>query len=104
MLQQKDNIDDGIGAPEWRLTLCLLLSWILIWGSLIKGVSSSGKVAYFTALFPYVVLTIMLIRGATLPGAWTGIKFFINPVWGDMLKAEVSCDVFRFLKYLLFTE
>ncbi len=41
---QKANIDDGIGYPEWRLTLCLLLSWIIIFLTLVKGVQSSGKV------------------------------------------------------------
>ena len=31
--------------------------------------SSSGKVAYFTAVFPYVVMLALLVRGLTLPGA-----------------------------------
>jgi hypothetical protein len=40
----KPDIDDGLGNPEWRLTLCLLFSWILVFLSLVKGVKSSGKV------------------------------------------------------------
>lgn len=87
---QKENIDDGIGLPEWRLSLCLLLSWIIIFLTLVKGVKSSGKVAYFTAIFPYVVLFILLIRGVTLPGAWTGILFFITPQWSKIYDPNVS--------------
>jgi solute carrier family 6 amino acid transporter-like protein 5/7/9/14 len=80
---QKDDISDGLGNLDWRLSLCLLFSWMCIFFSLWKGVKSSGKVAYFTAIFPYVVLLILLIRGVTLKGAWKGIKFFIEPQWGQ---------------------
>jgi SNF family Na+-dependent transporter len=70
---QKDDISD--------LSLCLLFSCICVFLLLWKGVKSSGKVAYFTAIFPYVVLLILLVRGVTLEGAWTGIKYFIEPQW-----------------------
>ena len=50
---------------------------------------SAGKAAYFTALFPYVVLIILLIRGVTLEGAWTGIQMFIEPQWGALLDLNV---------------
>jgi len=77
-------LNDGVGIPDWRLSLCLLLSWILIFATLVKGVASSGKVAYFTALFPYAVLITLLIRGVTLPGAEEGILYFVTPDWNKI--------------------
>ena len=51
------------------------------------GVQSSGKVAYFTALFPYLVLAVLLVRGLTLPGAAAGLAFFFAPQWERLLEA-----------------
>ncbi|ODM96691.1 Sodium-dependent nutrient amino acid transporter 1 [Orchesella cincta] len=89
VLPQIPKIDDGLGELNWRVSLCLVLAWILIFLSLVKGVKSSGKVAYFTAIFPYVVLLILLIRGVTLKGAWSGIKYFITPEWSVLYKPKV---------------
>lgn len=69
---------DETGQVVWHLALCLLLAWIITAAALVKGIKSSGKVVYFTAIFPYVVLIILLIRGATLEGAKDGIEYYIG--------------------------
>ncbi|GFQ87726.1 sodium- and chloride-dependent glycine transporter 2, partial [Trichonephila clavata] len=42
-------------------------------------------VVYVTATLPYVVLLCFLVRGLTLPGASSGILFFLSPKWEKLL-------------------
>lgn len=90
MLRITDNIDD-MGLPQWDLALCLLLAWILIYLCLVRGIKSSGKAVYFTAIFPYLVLIVLLGRAVTLDGAMKGIKFYVTPKWELLASASVSC-------------
>ncbi|XP_064155720.1 sodium- and chloride-dependent GABA transporter 2-like isoform X2 [Anguilla rostrata] len=72
------NVEE-LGSVRWELALCLLLSWIICFFCVWKGVKSTGKVVYFTATFPYLMLVVLLIRGLTLPGAIDGIIFYLYP-------------------------
>ncbi|XP_078403489.1 sodium- and chloride-dependent neutral and basic amino acid transporter B(0+)-like isoform X2 [Cetorhinus maximus] len=85
---------DETGELVWYLALCLLPAWLIIGAALSKGVKSSGKVVYFTATFPYVVLIILLIRGVTLEGAYKGIEFYIGSQsdFSKLADAEVWKD------------
>ena len=89
MLREKQSIDDGIGLPDWSLTICLLVAWACIFAVLARGVKSSGKAAYFLAIFPYIIMISLLVRAVTLEGAVNGIIFFINPNWEKLFDAHV---------------
>ncbi|XP_077978694.1 sodium- and chloride-dependent creatine transporter 1-like isoform X2 [Glandiceps talaboti] len=80
------------GGMRWELAGCLLLSWVVVYLCIFKGVKSTGKVVYFTATFPYLMITILLIRGAMLPGAIDGIKFYIVPDTSRLLDGKVWID------------
>uniref|UniRef100_A0A4W3I065 Solute carrier family 6 member 9 n=1 Tax=Callorhinchus milii TaxID=7868 RepID=A0A4W3I065_CALMI len=98
------KVSGDIGTfGEIRLPLlgCLAVAWFVVFLCLIKGVKSSGKVVYFTATFPYVVLTILFIRGITLDGAVNGIKYYLTPQWDKILDAKVWGDAASQIFYSL---
>lgn len=70
-IHKSDGIHD-LGIIKWEMAACLLIVYLICYFSLWKGISTSGKVVWFTALFPYVVLLALLIRGITLPGSAEG--------------------------------
>ncbi|XP_017209333.1 solute carrier family 6 member 16b isoform X1 [Danio rerio] len=81
-----DSIDET-GEFNFILTGCLLAAWVIVCLAMYKGIKSSGKVMYFSSVFPYVVLLCFLIRGVTLDGASEGIKFMFYPrleIWADV--------------------
>ncbi|KAM7342265.1 sodium-dependent nutrient amino acid transporter 1-like [Cochliomyia hominivorax] len=89
ILHETPNIDDGIGSPDLYLALTLAVSWIVIVSIIIPGIKSSGKAAYFLAIFPYVIMLVLLVRSLTLPGAFDGVMYFLTPQWDKLLDAGV---------------
>lgn len=90
-----------IGGLSLKLTICLLLAWTIIFFCLMKGIKSSGKVVYFTATFPYVILVILLIRGLTLDGHEKGIEFYMTADWSKLLEPKVWGDAATQIFYSL---
>ncbi|XP_014775516.1 sodium- and chloride-dependent glycine transporter 1 isoform X1 [Octopus bimaculoides] len=87
-IHESSGIGD-VGNVSLKNILALLVTWVIIYLCLRGGVKSSGKVVYFTATFPYLMLIILLIRGVTLPGYYKGIEFYIIPKWDRLLDVKV---------------
>ncbi|KAK3774625.1 hypothetical protein RRG08_035053 [Elysia crispata] len=92
---------DDLGDVSVKLVCSLGLSWLLIFACVLKGIKTSGKVVYFTALFPYFVLTALLVKGLTLDGSEDGIDFYIVPEWDKLKKADVWGDAANQIFYSL---
>lgn len=97
-----------MGYPKWQLVLCLLAVYLMLYVSLFKGVKSSGilhksfvgflvewnggfagKVVWVTSTMPYVVLSILLVRGLMLPGAMKGIMYYLQPELSKLKETQV---------------
>ena len=88
MLQVSDGIHE-MGNIRTELLGFLALAWIIVYFCLWKGVATTGKVVYFTATLPIILLIIFVIRGVTLPGAINGLKFFFLPDWDKVCEPKV---------------
>lgn len=82
------HITEGIhdlGGMQWELFLCLGLGWLLVYGIIYRGLHQSGKIIWFTALFPYFILAVLLVRSVTLEGAGAGLLYYVTPRWEELL-------------------
>ncbi|XP_071148141.1 sodium- and chloride-dependent glycine transporter 1-like [Mytilus edulis] len=91
VLEKTSGMDDMQGV-KWTLTLCNLFVWLLTFIVLSRGIKSLGKVVYFSATFPYILLTALLIRGLLLEGHKEGITFYLTPDWSKLTEASVWSD------------
>ena len=93
VMQRKNGSEhslSNLGTFHWDLAGCLAAAWLLVCLALIKGVKSSGKVMYFTALYPYVVLVILFGIGLSLNGSVEGVKYYLTPDWQKIRDPTVS--------------
>ena len=89
VLRISSGIED-MGSIKWDLLLTLAATWLLVWLCVSRGIKSSGKAVYVTVPLPYIMITILIIRGLTLPGSLDGIKFYLIPDWSKLTSFKVG--------------
>ena len=88
VLQVNQGLEFGLGGIQWELAGCLALAWLCVYGIIAKGLHSSGKIIWFTALFPYFVMFILLGRALTLEGAGAGLLYYVTPKWEKLFEGQ----------------
>ncbi|XP_065173508.1 sodium- and chloride-dependent GABA transporter ine isoform X2 [Atheta coriaria] len=72
---------EDFGTLRWDLVACLLSAWAIIYFAIWKSIKSSGKVRYFTATIPFLIIVILMGKSLTLEGAQNGMQYFFRPNW-----------------------
>ncbi|EEC00595.1 GABA transporter, putative [Ixodes scapularis] len=80
---------EEVGSLRPELALYLLLAWFLVYTVIWRGLHQSGKIIWCTALFPYLILFILFIRGVTLEGASDGLLYYLRPDWTKLRDPRV---------------
>ncbi|CAH1406669.1 unnamed protein product [Nezara viridula] len=88
LLKQSHGIEE-LGSVRWELAACLLFAWIIVYFALWKSVRSSGRVLYFTATLPFILVLAFLGRSLTLEGADVGLDFLFKPSWHLLKDSKV---------------
>ena len=68
----------NFGTLQWKVVLCCLATWIIIFLVSWKGIQKSRIVIIIAVIFPFLFLLVLLIIGFTLPGSSDGIKQFFK--------------------------
>ena len=88
VLQLSDSIE-VIGGIVPAIFIGLLISWILIYFAVWKGVKSVSRVVMITVPLPIILLFVLVIRAVTLDGAMIGIAEYLTPDFSALFDSEV---------------
>lgn len=99
-IHRSSGIHD-LGDIRMPLAIYLAIVFVCIYFAIWKGVKSTGKAVWITALLPYFVLIPLLIRGVFLKGAWLGIKYYLYPQWMKITDVDVWVEAAKQIYFSL---
>jgi len=92
VLQMNDGLEFGLGNVQWEMAGALFGGWLLVYLIVWRGLHQSGYIIWFTALFPYTVMSVLLVRAVTLPGAADGLLAYVKIDWSYMKNGGTWID------------
>lgn len=75
--------DEQTGVFAWQAWLGSLLSWVIVYFCIFKGVQSSSYVVWITVPLPCVFVFCLVLRGLTLENSDAGIRMYLLGEGGD---------------------
>ncbi|XP_046333408.2 sodium-dependent dopamine transporter-like [Haliotis rufescens] len=92
---------ETIGDLRWTMAACLLITYVILFLCVFKGIRVSGKLVYVTVAVPYVLMLVFLVRGCLLPGSADGIYYYIYPRFEKLLEPKIWIEACSFALYSL---
>ncbi len=75
-----------IGPFQKNIIIPLIITWVLLYLCICKGVNMVGKIVWITVPLPWLILAILTVRGLTLPGSMKGLVYYLDPDWSQLAK------------------
>ncbi|KAL8609384.1 hypothetical protein ACOMHN_019874 [Nucella lapillus] len=89
------RLSDGIDSPgevSPQLLTSLAIFWVVVFFCVFKGVKWSGKVVYFTATFPYLLMLTLLVQALRQDGSAMGVAYYMTPQFDRLGDIKVWFD------------
>ncbi len=78
----------NVGPPRMKLIAALAAIWAAIFWITSGRLKRVERVLRFTVALPFLALLVILVRAVTLPGAMDGVRRFIQPDYGQLMRLE----------------
>ncbi len=93
-----ETFSQATGAAAWNMNGAApwhLISMIIVLVVTVRGIEA-GVEKICKVLIPllFLILTIIMVRAVTLPGATEGLKFLFQPDWDSMLTGRLWIEAF----------
>lgn len=63
---------------QWQVAVCTVITWVLVYFCMYKGVKSSSYVVWVTVPLPIIFVFVMVCNGLTLKNSDQGIRMYIK--------------------------
>ncbi|BFZ01495.1 hypothetical protein BsWGS_04533 [Bradybaena similaris] len=80
---------ENLGHIRGSIVVALLVTWILVWMFMIRGIHLSAKVLIRTMLLPIFILITLAVRGLILDGSREGVLMYLVPEPGKIYSKRV---------------
>lgn len=87
------SVDKDLGLPKWDLVVALLISWLLVFLCVMRGMRIYSRVLWMTGSLPFVLILILTLRFGTQSsaGIWDLVQVYPGDFSNLNLWSEAGC-------------